>query len=156
MTDLGDDAKKMSYAAAAVIGAGTPGNPASSTTVFCSPRGLHVPVADETVVDCETATEPPDCTPEACNKSPLTSLAVPLAVGDTPLGVLVLDNFATNSAMGAESVSDERRSIDSGPLRRPVSRFQELGVEHNLNDFHCGPLSTVYSTASAHINFRSG
>jgi len=42
-----------------------------------------------------------------------------------------------------ESLADQRGSIHFLPLGRDIGRFQELGIQHHLYGFHCGPSSTV-------------
>lgn len=46
-----------------------------------------------------------------------------------------------------QGVPNERGSIDFVPFGGGVRSFQQLGIENDLDRFHCGSLSTVYPTA---------
>ena len=48
--------------------------------------------------------------------------------------------------MFLKSFANERGSIYLSPLGRHVRGFEEFRIENNLDGFHCGAPSTVYST----------
>jgi hypothetical protein len=65
-------------------------------------------------------------------------------VGQIPAPVLLFQ-FQCTQALEVllQSLADQSRSIHLVPLGRKIGRFQELGIQHDLYNFHCGFSSTV-------------